>query len=252
MYFEVSNGLILIDASINNQKGKYIFDTGLEGIIINGPAQRADEIFETVGGPVDAEKVKIDQLKVGNLIKSNLTAYQTDLSNVSSLMNTYVHGMIGLSVLEEVLVSIDYSTQTLKFIPKVPNINKVTDGMNHLNIIMQNDVPCIELKHNNESLLFALDTGAASHFLNENYADSPFTNSKAHKILAAGSTTISKGHIKLLLKNKADQAFNLSFKTINLSGINEQLDRPIHGILSIKKLFEGPFLIDTKLGLLYY
>ena len=124
--------------------------------------------------------------------------------------------------------------------------------MNHLNIIMQNDVPCIELKHNNESLLFALDTGAASHFLNENYADSPFTNSKAHKILAAGSTTISKGHIKLLLKNKADQAFNLSFKTINLSGINEQLDRPIHGILSIKKLFEGPFLIDTKLGLLYY
>jgi hypothetical protein len=252
MYFEMKNGLIIIEASINDQKGKFIFDTGLDGIIINGKANQKDQIFETIGGSMHAEEVNIKQLQVGNLIKTNIKAYQTDLSSVTNMLQTNISGMIGLSILNEMLISIDYDLQTLKLIPKVSHIDQVIAKKQSMKIVMQNDVPCIYLYHKGKSLLFALDTGAGNHFFDNSTLNLPIKKGESRDIISVGGKYKTEDSTSLSLTNENNFILALSFSLIDLTSINQQLDQPINGILSAKTLFKTQIFIDPASNLLFY
>jgi len=251
LYFELKNGLMIIDASVNDVRGKYIFDTGLEGIILDGEAQKTDQIFATIIGSVNAQKVNIKQIKIGNLIKNELTAFQSDLTNLSNFLQTQIKGMIGLSVLKEMLISIDYNSQTLKLIPKVSTFDQVLKNKRSMDIIMQSDVPCISLDVNGKPLLFALDTGAGIHFIDDDIIGFQTQISNHTTITSLGGE--SQGMEATTLSLSASKIeVDLEFLIINLDEINNQLEIPINGILSAKYLFEDQIFIDTSEKLLYY
>lgn len=252
LQFELVNGLLLLDLELNNESGTYIFDTGLDGIIINGAVNKSDQIFETLGGPIETEEIKLNHFKIGNLILTDQTAYRANLNSISKFIGKSIDGMIGMAVLDGMLISINYKNQSLKLFPKIKSLNQITKGKNKLDIIFQNDIPCIQFKNESQDLLFALDTGAGIHIIDKNITnDSNPTISKVN-LVTISSLKDSRLETTFDLKDNNGAFFSLKFMLSDLSSINKHLDLPINGVISAKEMFKGQFLIDTKLGLLYY
>ena len=252
LYFEIENGLIIIDATVNDVNGKFIFDTGLEGIILNGEANRADQIFETVGGAVKAQQVNIEKIKVGNLVKRNLTAYRSDLTAITNLINTQIHGMIGLSVMNEMLISIDYESRTMKLIPKVPFIKDIVRDKHSVPLIFQSEIPCIELVHDNTTMLFALDTGAGAHFIDGKSIKQEDVLQADIQVSSLSGLKKSSKAINMPMRVANNHLLDLDFKVLDFTEINNSLDKPINGILSVSQIFSSQIFIDPASGTLYF
>jgi len=255
MQFKMVNGLILVTAEIDNMEGTFILDTGSEEVLLNGSPSKIDEYFETAHGSSSAEEIKIKTFKLGNLVKSNVKAYKTDLSNLSAFVNTDLKGLIGWSVLQEALIMFDFDNQTLKLLPQDVLVLENRLELNQVDFQIDSSIPILKIKIDKEYHLFALDSGATAHFIDPSMVKSGITLLKKDAIDTVLANDVETSNDLLTVDSYSigeTHQYNQSFYSIDLAEVNKQFDRPLTGILSINKLAQSQLIIDVKGQKIYY
>ena len=254
--FLVVNGLIIIEAEIDNEKGNYIFDTGAEELILNKEVRSGKTMFSSINGDISTDEVKINLLKIGNLTHSEIKAYSADLGSMESYLNISLQGVIGSSVFMPRKIKIDFIASEI--------ILSSTDDLiigrdSYVNFEMYDGVPVCSIRIEGKDYLFGFDTGATMHVLDHKNKSTAIildllkdTGLDTYVTTGTGDKTVNK--IKTLpsfmLGNQiVDDA---QFLLQDLSGFNESMEQPIYGVLSLTTLDADNIVIDLEQGRIYF
>lgn len=168
--FEYRNDHIIIKVKIGNEFYDYVFDTGGYNDITN-EIQKKNKFQilskQIVGGTnrlkSEVNVVRVDSLKIGELVFKNIAALQMNFENVPSMCG--INGaLIGASIIKNFSWRIDYQnkkiivTDDFSKLPILPNTVKVSVSFN------ERLMPYIEAKLNGKSDKYMFDLGSASLF----------------------------------------------------------------------------------------
>ena len=113
----------MIPVEVNNTKLSFILDTGVDKTILFSLSENDSLGLKNVkktslqglgkGKAIDALISKKNELKVGGLKNNNETIYVIlkDQFELSGKMGTTIHGIIGYSLLKDVIANINYKTK---------------------------------------------------------------------------------------------------------------------------------------------
>ena len=113
----------MIPVEVNNTKLSFILDTGVDKTILFSLSENDSLGLKNVkktslqglgkGKAIDALISQKNELKVGDLKNSNETIYVIlkDQFELSGKMGTTIHGIIGYSLLKDVIAKINYKTK---------------------------------------------------------------------------------------------------------------------------------------------
>lgn len=164
MNFELFNNLVVIPVIVNQSKDtlKLVLDTGVANTLITG-LPNGEEIslnyVNTIkiaglgeGASIDAfystgNEVIIDQTTGENQV---ILVLKEDVFNLSTLLGTYVHGLIGYSLFKDFIVEIDYRKRWLKFhdptkFAKNYESKKRSNKWSSIPLTFKNDKPYIDV-----------------------------------------------------------------------------------------------------------
>ena len=204
--FEYCQREIICRGKIENTEPLwFLIDTGTSNTIIDRSfaAQcllpRGNNFrISSFRGSVQAQTTKIDRLELGGLIINNLTAQIADLSSQSKQVGRSIAGIIGMDVLSNYLITLDYAKPCIIFADAYSGIRPEGAStvpfsqLTNSNGAVVNEPLLPRIKINlpgPDTQSFLMDTGAAfnhlsaaiaSHHLNENLENA------THSIEATG------------------------------------------------------------------
>ncbi len=162
---QIQKGLILTTAIIDGREATIILDTGAPGLVLNASYfSDSSPMMNTctgINGSFDCQTVDVSSWQwLGNSFK-NTEAIVSDLSFLEHALRHRVDALVGLSVLQDYYIHIDYdqSAITLSRTPLLVSRRAFTKFQ------YADHLPVISCKVNGEKKLLALDTGAGLNFL---------------------------------------------------------------------------------------
>lgn len=169
--FEISNGLILIKAQVNEvDEGLFIFDTGSSDILINGRTEgRSTDVFESVNGSIHTQKIKLSSLQLGTIKKRGLPAYVTDLSGIESFVNKKIYGIINGAYFSPNEVLIDLKNKRIEISPAF-DFHKYSEIARY-KLSNEGNITLVKFPFKGKTLHLGLDSGASSHILSKKAID---------------------------------------------------------------------------------
>lgn len=236
LLFEVLDGYITVNATINGKKGTYIFDTGTDMLIINDkPKNKSSQAIDLVysGGEIEAYRTTIENLVLGHLELSDVDAYSLDFAELSLPLE--IDGIIGWQLFRQLSFLIDYQSNQIIF----ENLPARIDGLSthHYNVtslpmtLSHKGLPIIKARFQNQEYAFVLDTGAPMSVVDRSIL--PQSNRKETML------------IDDLLFGTALRLEGCFFRLEDLTSINLSQNVPIHGIMSTQSLNADKVLVDN-------
>lgn len=252
--FQLINGLIVIQAELDNELGNYIFDTGAEELILNKEAGSGKTMFSSINGDIATEEVNVNLLKIGNLTHSKIKAFSTDLQSIESYLNISIQGIIGFNLFIPQKVMIDYKAKEITLYSAKEDV-KVSKR--YVPFKLQDGVLVCNLSIQGKEYLFGFDTGATINVIDESVfhliADSFIDhNEESYVTTGTGEKTIHK-IVNLSTFNLGTASFNDSkFLIQSMEVFNESMDQAIQGVLSLSSLPSEVIIIDVQSKRIYF
>lgn len=161
----LSKGFIITEAIIEGRSVLVILDSGAPGLVLNQKYYQAnqDSVVSCSGiyGDFECRSRLVKRWEWLGVSNRNTSALVTDLSFLERSLNKEVHALIGLSVLHQFYVEIDYDQQVIlleKDLEEYP-----ASSFNRFQYV--NHLPVITCKVNGEKRILGLDTGSECNFL---------------------------------------------------------------------------------------
>ena len=252
--FQVINGLIIVEAEIDDRVGNYIFDTGAEELILNKEVRSGKTLFSSINGDLATEEVNINLLKIGNLTHSRIKAYSTDLGSMESYLNISLQGVIGCSLFMPRKIKIDFDAKEI--VLSTTN-DLISDRISFVRFEMMDGVPVCPVDIEGRPYLFGFDTGATMHVFDQGGYD----NIKDHFMDTGLDTYVTTGTGEktvneilslnsFMLGNQ--EVHNAHFLMQDLSEFNKSMKQPISGVLSLTTLETKSIVIDLQEKRIYF
>lgn len=199
--FSKIGNLIIVKGKVDDKEGNFILDTGCPKLLLNITYFRNYELSNTeterqgIGtNTVDAYHTLIKKFSLNSNQYTNITADLTDLGNIENARGIKVLGLIGIEILQDFEVIIDYDSNLIH----MHRINRknassyrhdmLKDESQYRVIpfsLMENRI-VIEAFINDKKIKLLLDSGAESALLN-----SKLPNKVFEMISITGRTQIS-------------------------------------------------------------
>jgi hypothetical protein len=247
--FEMVNGLMIIEAEIDGERGDYIFDTGADAVILNKQKKNGIPIsFNSLSGNLDAYETKIKKIYFGDLVMEKIVGFISDLSSLESYTNRKINGILGSGILHSHLIEIDYCKKSI-LIHDDYSDKKHSSYRRSLPFKMDAGVPIAKIIIENRAYNFILDSGASAHFVTQRVIDENsdkfFGTGEMVMIATAGKdqVTSNKYFLRSMILEKGE-VNNLKFCVFDNSSYNTQND--YDGIISFSQLGVSRILIDLK------
>src|SRR5687768_12657525 len=128
--FGLIGRLIVVQASVNEIAGNFIFDTGSERLLLNKdyitspPNSRLVTALGNTGGLQATEK-RVDSLFLDQLFIPDLLAHVVDLDHIEIKKNTKVIGILGYNVFKDFEILIDFPNSRLRLSRIDKNGNRI-------------------------------------------------------------------------------------------------------------------------------
>lgn len=246
--FEQVNGLIIINATLEDIQGKFIFDTGAEEFIVNEATHSSDVIFSSIAGDIPSTEIDVDKMEIGTLIHEDIKAYSADLQTIEQFLRLPIRGIIGCKLFLPRLVKIDYE---MGVITASEQGDFGVSQLSEIKFEMKDGVPVCPLEINGQTYWFGFDSGATIHVLDErllpelrhlvkqtgkeSYVTTGVDQKSIQSIVALDQFTLGKRSIN-----------NSEFLVQNLELFNESMEQDISGVLSLNGLKANVVIIDLE------
>jgi hypothetical protein len=161
----LKQGFIITEAIIEGRSVLVILDSGAPGLVLNQKYYESnqDSILSCSGiyGDFECRSRLVKRWEWLGVANRNTSALVTDLSFLERSLNKEVHALIGLSVLHQFYVEIDYDQQVIRLEKDMQEYP--TSSFNRFQYV--NHLPVITCKVNGEKKILGLDTGSECNFL---------------------------------------------------------------------------------------
>ena len=269
--FELKNGLILLDVTINDntEASTFVFDTGATSDLLDsttasklGLKANYKQDVSGAGGAKSYDIILDQKLTLQNKIEIDSThLVLTDLTKLKDALERKFDGIIGYSLLKKYITKIDYENKKILLYNKIENVN--ITGYKAVNFKFENGIPIPQFDisvtlRNGESytgkILF--DSGAGLTLLiNTPYNEENKLSEKAGKSLISKSENLHGESI----------SENIAIKSMNLGGyeLNEMVVSIAHdkngvssyenylGILGARVISKFNIVLDYSSSTLY-
>lgn len=186
--FTIVEGMMMVEAEIDNQKGNFIIDTGAPTLVLNQyPAASSFSKGRGISDGLNATEVIVKEFSWATIHKRNLNAFKVDISHLELVAGKPIAGIIGYDILKEVEIVVNYKTKTVQ-------LNAVSKTRVHtespivaIPFTMQGHLPVIKVKIGKKKIKLALDTASESNILDSKYLK---------KMNAALLANITKGEMQ--------------------------------------------------------
>ncbi len=170
--------LFMIEATIDNETGNFLFDTGSQQLVLNSIYFRKYMTTgEVPGGGVNGavgnvSRTRVKKLDVAGIINYDINADVTDLGHIESRRGVKVFGLFGFSIFKNLEVVIDAAHNQMILYRLDKNGRRLTSQESDVHYDIVNKT---ELIHNvlflqatvgGRMLNFCFDTGAESNVIN--------------------------------------------------------------------------------------
>lgn len=252
--FELVNGLMIIDAEVNGTKGYFIFDTGASDVLVDRSLKIRSEDsidFSTTSGVIRSESVSIKRLKIGgNLELKDHEAYVMDLQSLSEYTEINILGILGGQLIKGIL-KVDFSANKITIIDKV---NTDLSNLQSQEMTVVGGIPLIKIGIENRHYTFILDSGASTHIMDNTLANTLFGSKvmKSNKVLINASGDlhgIDEVYTRVeILGNETSNRFLIQ----DMAELSANLEKPIHGIISLSSLQMKDMYMDFDKNIVYF
>jgi len=171
--FTILEGMMVVEATVNNEKGNFIIDTGAPTLVLNEQPNSIDK--QVVGRGISeglvTDEVTVEEFNWSGINKRNVDAFKVDISHLEKVSGKTIAGIIGYDILKEVELLVDYQTQTVVLSPikSKSEINRKPIAV--IPFTMQAHLPIIKVKIGKKKLRLALDTASESNILDAKIFD---------------------------------------------------------------------------------
>jgi len=262
--------LFLIEASIDGQIGNFVFDTGSTSLVLNktyfrnyARSGRSAGGISGTNSPVEHTRVR--QLDFAGISLYNLNADIVSLGHIENRRGIRILGLLGMDVLKNFEMIIDFRAQTLV----LHRINRKGDKINSevevftpdllCKVLSRNDIMYIKADVGGKTLDFCLDTGAESNILCSSCRKGILSTVNISR--RTSLTGIGGQSADVFFGSMSD--FNLNntrFEPMqaiitSLAALSATYDFPIDGVLGYDFFAKGTIsinLVKRKLGIKFY
>lgn len=250
--FELVNGLPIVQAKVDGQKGSFILDTGAPGIVMNAKLNKSGVSLKamSVGGEVKVEEVQLNRFQWGMIEHADIKGLSLDISHLEKACGRDLMGMIGFDVLKKYELFFDYKNKIIRmysaknaedFRPKTSSIE--------MPIRMNGHVPVLAMKIGKRKVYLGLDSGAESNLLDSSFLEHVKSRGKKfdkERLIGLDQKVqlVEVREIDLAAKDefRIDDA---RFLFLDLSPIQEQSEIWVDGILGF------PFFVEHTVSINY-
>ena len=169
--FDLSAGMIIVSASINNQSGNFILDTGAPGIVLNTRQQTAEARNNAtgMGGELKVGTCDVLEFEWGIIRQENIQAYTLDISHLEKACGRPLMGLIGYDVLQQHEILFDFPNKKVKVFPAAdPGLQQNKNKATAIPFYRCGHIPVIKVRVGERRLLLGLDSGAGVNVLDAN------------------------------------------------------------------------------------
>lgn len=176
---EIVNGMILVEAEMDGEKGLFIFDTGAPRMVVNSQENLGTAVSaSSFSTAFDIRSMVIKQFKWADLTAQNMEALAVDISHLERSTKRNILGMIGYNALTNREIMIDYAHKELFIYPARKNpIHRAVEPLMSIPFTLQGHLPIVAVEISGEKLRFGLDTGAGTNLLDIKHFDGLATDS---------------------------------------------------------------------------
>lgn len=125
--FDLKANLIILDARVNDQPVRLVFDTGASQTLLDErSASRAGvraverRRARSAGGDIDVSVAGVESVAVGQASVSNLTCIVSDITGISEKLGGGIDGVLGFDFNSRFRITIDYVQRELTLEPTRP------------------------------------------------------------------------------------------------------------------------------------
>lgn len=166
--FKRVGSLLVVDGALKGELGAFIIDTGAPRLVLNatyfrqyGKVLQAGITGGGLSGTVqELRYADIDSFYLGSLLYRNLEASIIDLSHLEDLRQIKILGLIGTSLLENHLLSIDFVNNNLTLSNLSKKSPSFEDADFSTKFTLENQVIITKITLLDKKLNFCIDTGA--------------------------------------------------------------------------------------------
>ena len=165
--FRLIQNLIVIEATIDDQTGLFILDTGTDAIFVDKTSclrQGNHQEFVTAQGNLHSQSFIIKHFTLGKLSRRNLEAYNARMDNLESFLSLDIAGIVGANLFLPHSLLFDFDNNLLFVVDKNFDLGSYTFN-NQIDFSMQLGVPTVSVLIEKAEYNFILDSGASAHMV---------------------------------------------------------------------------------------
>jgi len=241
--FDLVNGLILLEASVDHIRGKYILDTGCSFIAIDGVEGKGDIELSSTEFSATASETNLAKFELGGIKLENIEALEFDMKKIEAIVGTDIDGLIGTQAMMNYNILIDYTEMKVSFLgdqsPQL-NINSLSHTIIKSAMTTHDNQSSIDVQIQDQSYTLLLDSGANISVFDYSYKKSlKHLHQKNKSSIVADDYIIEELSLnRVTIKDMAVLYRDLSLLQDNRSG------QKIDGILSLTSLDADKVLFD--------
>jgi len=166
--FTMLEGMMVVEARVNQQIGNFIIDTGAPTLVLNEqPTNKNQSGGRGISENLAADEVTVAHFSWSGIQKKDVDAFKVDISHLEKVSGKNLAGIIGYDILKEVELLVDYQAQTVQLIPIKTKSSVIKQPIAVIPFTMQAHLPVIKVKIGKKKLRLALDTASETNILNQ-------------------------------------------------------------------------------------
>ena len=171
--FEVSRGMIIVKARLNDQPGSFIVDTGAPLMVINkAPEATTRQAAKSFAGAIEYTSETINRFQWAEMAFQNLDALALDISHLEASTQRSLSGMVGYNVLHACEVLFDYHHNRMALYDARRNIlHRTASPILEIPFELQDHLPVVSVQVGGRTLAFGIDTGAGINLIDRHWLD---------------------------------------------------------------------------------
>lgn len=259
---EISKRLILVKAKLNKQKGYFLFDTGVSGLVLNqqhfNPHNEynfAHAITDISGKAAAVKHIPVKSFQLGKLSRRNFLAPQLNMDELEGMLGKKLLGLIGYQVVKAFEVIIDYDEKTLTLLDLdrdgLPSVAQLPPADYQFEFQLCRYLPVLKVSFaNQQTLRLGLDSGSTLNLVNKSLETAFLPISRSQRTISfKGALSEIRDANYLLMENVAigNQVAWRFWKAAfeDLSHMHH-LNMPIDGLLGINFFRMGKVSINFE------
>jgi len=259
--FTTDNGLILLEAELDGEKGLFILDSGAPVMVLNTRHSGKNQaqgltMARGIGGNVKSISTrKVEKFAWSGGVYRDFEAIAMDLGHLEQVLSSQVLGLISQAEMEPFETYLDYSAKKLNLYGlkpdgKVFETLSIPKARHSSSFEPAAHLPVFKIKIGKQNLKMALDTGAQSNLIDlslQKKFSKELTDTSTDTILGADNNpaSVSTGKIPTCKFGKLEYA-EMLYAFSDISHLTSLTGSEFDGLLGYPFLVQYPVSINYR------